>query len=390
MSASNTPNKLIVEADGGSRGNPGPAGFGAIVKDAQTGTILAQRAEHLGIATNNVAEYRGLIAGLRAAAEINPTASVVARMDSKLVVEQMSGRWKIKHPDMRELALEARDILPTSNVEYEWIPRAQNTIADGLANDAMDGGDGTIISNSPAGAEASPAGAETKQPAGSPSGAPPSFRTEMPVTLALVRHGVTPLTISRKFSGSGGPDPHLTRQGVAQARSAIPILERIGQDDWSDLERPTWIISSPLQRTKDTAREIARGLGLGTAVRSIDEGFAEVNFGQWDGLLRAEIMEQYPDQLPRWFAGEIAAPGGESLPEVGARVQAALVRAAKAHAGETVVVTSHVNAIRAAVGITLEIPRERWSQLRVPPASVTILRFWPDGWGELTALGLTP
>jgi len=383
VSATNTPDKLIVEADGGSRGNPGPAGFGAIVKDARTGTILAERAEYLGIATNNVAEYRGLIAGLRAAAEINPIASVVARMDSKLVVEQMSGRWKIKHPDMRELALEARDILPTTDVKYEWIPRAQNTIADALANDAMDGGDGTIISNSAAAAEA-------QKPAGRPSGAPPSFRTETPVTLALVRHGVTPLTISRKFSGSGGPDPHLTPQGAAQARSAIPILQRIGQDDWSDLERPTWIISSPLQRTKDTAREIASGLGLGTAVRSIDEGFAEVNFGEWDGLLRAEIMEQYPDQLPRWFAGEIAAPGGESMPQVGERVQAALVRAAKAHAGETVIVTSHVNAIRAAVGITLEIPLERWTQLRVPPASVTILRFWPDGWGELTALGLTP
>src|SRR5690625_1296171 len=87
VSATNTPDKLIVEADGGSRGNPGPAGFGAIVKDARTGTILAERAEYLGIATNNVAEYRGLIAGLRAAAEINPTASVVARMDSKLFVE---------------------------------------------------------------------------------------------------------------------------------------------------------------------------------------------------------------------------------------------------------------------------------------------------------------
>jgi probable phosphoglycerate mutase len=90
--------RLIVEADGGSRGNPGPAGYGAVVRDAATGSVLADRAAAIGRATNNVAEYEGLIAGLRAAAETDPAADVEVRMDSNLVVEQMSGRWKIKHP----------------------------------------------------------------------------------------------------------------------------------------------------------------------------------------------------------------------------------------------------------------------------------------------------
>ena len=106
-----TGRKLIVEADGGSRGNPGPAAFGALVRDAETGQVLAERAETIGTTTNNVAEYRGLLAGLRAAAEIDPAAQVEARLDSKLVVEQMSGRWKIKDPTLRGIALEARDVL---------------------------------------------------------------------------------------------------------------------------------------------------------------------------------------------------------------------------------------------------------------------------------------
>ncbi len=129
---------LIVEADGGSRGNPGPAGYGALVRDGETGEILAERAGYVGIATNNVAEYRGLVAGLRAARGVDPEADIDVRLDSKLLVEQMSGRWKIKHPDMRELAAIARGVAAGVAVTYAWIPRAQNADADALANEAMD------------------------------------------------------------------------------------------------------------------------------------------------------------------------------------------------------------------------------------------------------------
>ncbi|MBT2479771.1 bifunctional RNase H/acid phosphatase [Streptomyces sp. ISL-94] len=131
---------FVVEADGGSRGNPGPAGYGAVVLDPATGETLAERAEYIGVATNNVAEYKGLIAGLKAARDLAPDARVQVRMDSKLVVEQMSGRWKIKHPDMKPLAAEAARILPASQVTYEWIPRERNKHADRLANEAMDAG----------------------------------------------------------------------------------------------------------------------------------------------------------------------------------------------------------------------------------------------------------
>ncbi|MGW6353277.1 reverse transcriptase-like protein, partial [Streptomyces sp. NPDC055080] len=137
--------RLVMEADGGSRGNPGPAGYGAVVIDPVTGETLAEAAEYIGVATNNVAEYRGLIAGLEAAKALFPDApdgsvQVAVRMDSKLVVEQMSGRWKIKHPDMKPLAARAAKILPAASVTYEWIPRAQNKHADRLANEAMDAG----------------------------------------------------------------------------------------------------------------------------------------------------------------------------------------------------------------------------------------------------------
>ncbi|QCU78315.1 reverse transcriptase-like protein [Citricoccus sp. SGAir0253] len=131
---------LQVEADGGSRGNPGVAGYGALVRDPATGRVLDIDAAPLGRASNNVAEYSGLIAGLTMARDLDPAARVHVKMDSKLVVEQMSGRWKIKHADMQKLAGEARAILPPSRVTYEWIPRARNKDADLLSNEAMDAG----------------------------------------------------------------------------------------------------------------------------------------------------------------------------------------------------------------------------------------------------------
>jgi len=129
---------LLIEADGGSRGNPGHSGSGAVVMDMASGEILAEIGLYGGIASNNVAEYRAMIAGVRRALEIDPDAELHIRMDSKLVVEQMSGRWRIKHPDMAELAAEARELLSGTPVRFEWIPRLDNSRADKLANLAMD------------------------------------------------------------------------------------------------------------------------------------------------------------------------------------------------------------------------------------------------------------
>ena len=109
-----------------------------MLKDADTGEVIAEDGTTIGVATNNVAEYSGLIAGLRLAAGVAPDADIEVRMDSKLVVEQMSGRWKIKHPDMRPLAAEANRLAP-SGTTYTWVPREQNKHADRLANEALDG-----------------------------------------------------------------------------------------------------------------------------------------------------------------------------------------------------------------------------------------------------------
>ncbi len=140
---SSGPTAVVVEADGGSRGNPGKAAYGAVLKDAGTGRVLAERAERIGVASNNVAEYRGLIAGLELYREHADGAELEVRMDSKLVVEQMAGRWKIKHPSMRPLALAANRLVPPGT-QWTWIPREQNKHADRLANLALDGPEGVV------------------------------------------------------------------------------------------------------------------------------------------------------------------------------------------------------------------------------------------------------
>lgn len=230
MSGAHTPAELVIEADGGSRGNPGPAGYGAVVRDGTTGEVLAERAEFLGVTTNNVAEYRGLIAGLQAAAAINSDAQIVARLDSKLVVEQMSGRWKIKHPEMQKLAREARAILPAANVSFTWIPRAENAAADSLANQAMDGGVGTHISND--------YGAEPALPPAAEPGLPASEST----VIVLIRNGGAP----------------------------VDRLRSLGSGAWADLPAPAWVVSAPAERAKETAREIAAGLAVPTHARSLE------------------------------------------------------------------------------------------------------------------------
>ncbi|WP_420706069.1 reverse transcriptase-like protein [Streptomyces sp. Mg1] len=197
------PLRFVVEADGGSRGNPGPAGYGSVVLDPATGETLAERAEYIGVATNNVAEYKGLIAGLKAARELAPDAQVLVRMDSKLVVEQMSGRWKIKHPDMKPLAAEAATVLPRSQVTYQWIPREQNKHADRLANEAMDAAS-TAGSGSPPPPRRSSTGGAARALATPPAAGPPGKvrdrcrgRSSRPRLRPLVRREVCAVLGSR-------------------------------------------------------------------------------------------------------------------------------------------------------------------------------------------------
>nr|NLD41065.1 reverse transcriptase-like protein [Actinomycetales bacterium] len=128
---------FLVNTDGGSRGNPGPAGFGFVVTDDRGGVLL-ERAGFLGRATNNVAEYMAVVVALEEIAAADPSARVTVRADSKLVVEQLSGRWKIKNAELQQLALRAKRAIPPAQVRYSWVPRAENAAADALANRAMD------------------------------------------------------------------------------------------------------------------------------------------------------------------------------------------------------------------------------------------------------------
>ncbi|MFJ9394864.1 bifunctional RNase H/acid phosphatase [Streptomyces californicus] len=222
--------QVVVEADGGSRGNPGPAGYGAVVIDPATGEPLAEAAEYIGVATNNVAEYRGLIAGLSAAKALFPDAGdalrVHVRMDSKLVVEQMSGRWKIKHPDMKPLAARAAAILPPSSVTYEWIPRAQNKHADRLANEAMDAGrDGRTWEASASTAALDTPSARTASappPVQGPPGDQAAGAARARAALAAARGAAAPEGL---FPMPGAQEPEPPAEAAPVTGSAAPAPE---------------------------------------------------------------------------------------------------------------------------------------------------------------------
>lgn len=445
MTAGSQPRRrLVIETDGGARGNPGPAGWGAVVLDVD-GTVLAERADYLGITTNNVAEYSGLVAGLRTAKAIDPTALVEVRADSKLLVEQMSGRWQIKHDAMQRLAAEARSVFPPEQVSYTWIPRAENSAADALANEAMDlriavvrdrdpnapdheGGDrpgdagqgdgrqgdgsGSRSERTASGAAMSPVDDEAEPSDGGPGApgsggktsssattrrpgsdsaprVPPALGSTLhvgrgdPVTVVLVRHGQTDMTAARAYAGGGTPGASLNAKGRTEAARAADLVNRIGREVWPDLPIPSVLVSSSMRRAQETATAIGRRLGVRLRV---DDAFEELRFGEWEGLTAPEIEARWPGQLRRWHTEPgMRALGGESMRDVAMRAHGGIMRLLDDYAGQTVVVATHTITIRAGVGSVAGLDPASWSALRVPPASLSILRIWPEG-HELTAL----
>ncbi|GAA2831489.1 bifunctional RNase H/acid phosphatase [Kitasatospora paracochleata] len=378
--------RFIVEADGGSRGNPGPAGYGAVVRDGDTGQILVEAAEFIGRATNNVAEYRGLIAGLKAARDLDPGATVDVRMDSKLVVEQMSGRWKVKHPDMQPLAAEARTILPRGQVSYTWIPRERNKDADRLANEAMDAGKRGEQWQPRARPAATATGPETV--ADEPLPAAPAPRAGWaaaadlgtPTTLVLLRHGETALTPQKRFSGSNGSDPALSEKGSWQAERAAEALAARGTVQA--------VVASPMLRTRQTAEAVAVRLGL--EVR-IEDGLRELDFGDWEGLTFAEVMERHPDDLNAWLASPKAKPTGssESLTTLAHRVGVARDKILARYAGKTVLVVSHVSPIKTLVRLALGAPPDTVHRMELSAASLCAVQYYADGNASLRLLNDT-
>ncbi|MCX5382761.1 bifunctional RNase H/acid phosphatase [Streptomyces sp. NBC_00083] len=430
--------QFVVEADGGSRGNPGPAGYGAVVLDPATGETLAEAAEFIGVATNNVAEYKGLIAGLRAARELDPAARVRVRMDSKLVVEQMSGRWKIKHPDMKPLAAEAGRVLPPSQVSYEWIPRERNKHADRLANEAMDAGKrgrpwepsastaelsvaadrgaARVVGDQAAGAARARAalagaasgaavseGAASEGAAGSPGAAGAGAAAGATAVDALASTpvpnkavGATSATVGWGASADlGAPATFvLLRHGETALTPAKrfsgsggtdPELSAVGRGQAERAaaafaERGTIevIVSSPLRRCRETAAVVAARLGLDV---HIEEGLRETDFGAWEGLTFAEVRERHPDDLDAWLASAKAAPtgGGESFAAVARRVAAARDRLIAAHPRRTVLAVTHVTPIKTLVRLALGAPPESLFRMELSAASISAVAYYGDG-----------
>ncbi|MEX5632180.1 bifunctional RNase H/acid phosphatase [Parafrankia sp. FMc2] len=352
--------RLVVEADGGSRGNPGPAGYGALVRDAGSGEVLAERAGSIGTATNNVAEYEGLLAGLRAAADVDPGAEVEVRMDSKLVVEQMSGRWKVKHPSMRPLAAEASGLASRfGRVRFVWVPRARNGHADRLANEAMDA--------AAAGRTWEPSIPQSPDPV--PHQAPTTNRLSgwmappaPPTTTVLLRHGQTPMSVEKRFSGN--VEAALTDTGLNQAAAAADRL----RDEPFDA-----VISSPLKRARQTADALGRDY-------LIDEDLRETDFGAWEGLTFGEVRERFPDELNAWLADPaVPPPGGESLLGTVARVTAARDRIMARYPAGRVLVVSHVTPIKALTQLALAAEPAVLYRLHLDLVSITTVDWYSDG-----------
>ncbi len=378
MTSGGSGRRLVVEADGGSRGNPGPAGYGAVVRDAVTGEVLAERAAGIGRATNNVAEYGGLIAGLQAALDLDP-AEVEVRMDSKLVVEQMSGRWQVKHPSMKPLAKQAMSLVQRlPRVRFSWIPREQNSHADRLANEAMDaaarglvwrpGGDsGPVDAADTWLAEQEGTASRSRAPTPAPNRLSGWMDpAEPPTTTLLLRHGQTALSVEKRFSGVG--EPELTDVGHAQAAEAGARLTGSGA---------VAVVSSPLRRARQTAEHVAAGLGVQVAV---EPGLRETDFGDWEGYTFGEVQEKWPRELAAWLADPaVPPPFGESFAETSTRVRQARDRVLTAYGGKTVVLVTHVSPIKTLLRMALDAPPAAMYRMHLDLACLCKVQWFADG-----------
>ena len=338
-----------LTADGGSRGNPGPAGYGAVV--SENGNILAELFDVIGIATNNVAEYSGLLAGLTYIHRLDPEATVEVAMDSKLVVEQMSGRWQIKHADMRDLAKQCREAHSPSLITYKWIPRDENSHADRLANKALDGGS-----------------AHKPEAVIQENFLTDRLRSsEVPTMIYFVRHGETILTPTRKFSGTGALDPELTDDGLAQAERVAGEVAKL---------KPEVLISSPLQRARQTADAIARATGLEVID---DTDWYELSFGSWDGKSIEEVKSETPDDYQAWLNSSSYRPGGgESYDEARIRIEAAMEKVVAEYPGKKVVVVTHNGVIKSAANIAIGGPNHGVFHMDATPCSISSVSIWPS------------
>jgi ribonuclease H / adenosylcobalamin/alpha-ribazole phosphatase len=324
--------------------------------DADTGELLAEASGGLGSATNNVAEYSGLIAGLRAALK-EGARSAEARLDSKLVVEQMSGRWQVKQPHLRPLVKEAAELArQLGEVRYTWVPRARNVHADRLANEAMDAQAG--LTRRPA-----------AQASGAHGGAPPHWTgaTGSPTRLLMLRHAQTEYSAQGRYSGRA--DLPLTELGERHAAAAAARLATIGG--------VVAVASSPLLRARQTARPVADALDVPL---TIHDGLIEASFGAWEGLTFAEARDRDPDLHTRWLTDtSVAPPGGESMDAVYSRVRQVRNHLIAEYGAATLIVVSHVTPIKSLLRMALDAGPSLLHRVHLDIASLSAAEFYLDG-----------
>jgi ribonuclease H / adenosylcobalamin/alpha-ribazole phosphatase len=193
----------------------------------------------------------------------------------------------------------------------------------------------------------------------------------------LLRHGQTALSAERRFAGRG--DIPLTELGLEQAGAAAARLAGRGGIDL--------VLSSPLQRARQTAQAVADAAGLPLAV---DDDLAETDFGSWEGMSFGEVMASWPDEMTAWLTdADVAPPGGESFAAVGMRVDAALNRLLSTHRGKTVVVVSHVTPIKTLVCRALLAPTAALFRMHLDVAALSEAAWFADGPALLRSLNDT-
>ncbi len=388
---------VIVYSDGGSRGNPGPAGYGAVVFASDGSTVLAERAASLGRVTNNVAEYAGVIAGLEAAKELGAT-GVTVRMDSKLVIEQLSGRWQVKHPDMKPLARKASGLLAGfAKVSLNWVPRAENSHADRLANEAMDaavrGEVWTAAGSASDPWQRSPdepadlfSFGTVEEPVDDPAAALPSpvddaadaataleqsaDRRISPLSgatkIIVVRHGETTWGADGRFAGR--EDVPLTSRGRRQASSVAGRVRPLG---------PGVVLTSPLQRCRLTAEAIGARSGAPVVVHP---GLVDGLLGEWTGCRPDEIERRWPTEFAGWRNDPDAAPpGGESFTEIRERVSPMIDDVVREYRGSTVVLVTHAATTKMILMAALGVQSAAAYRLRIDTASLSGFTVADDG-----------
>ena len=334
---------------------PGPAGYGAVVRDAVTGEVLAERAAGIGTATNNVAEYGGLIAGLTACLDLDP-AEVEVRMDSKLVVEQMTGRWQVKHPAMKPLARAGegpgarscpgcaspgsrgrRTRTPTASPTRRWTPPGAATCgAPGGDSGPADAADAFLAAHEPA-ASLAPAPASNRLsgwqdgPAGADHDAAAAARADRAVRReAVLRH-------RRPAAHRGRPGAGRGRGGTAGGRGGHRRGDQPGPPGPADRRAGrrrgrVWSWWSRRACGRPTS-------ATGRATRSPRSG------------------RSGPRELEAWLADTaVAPPFGESFDATATRVRQARDRVLATYGGQRVVLVSHVTPIKTLLRFALDAP----------------------------------